>query len=453
MRNTPSFDSYALVIYFGAMRKKAAPKDFVFVRAMGGIEEYTLRKNGLRVLFHKDTSAPLGVVMVTYHVGSRNEAAGYTGATHMLEHLLFKGSKHFNKERGGLLHNILETTGAYLNADTYLDRTRYFEVVPKEHIELAIRAEADRMRNATFSDADRQTEMPVVRNEFERGRNNPLEVLDEQLWGPAFHAHPYHHPTIGWRSDIEHIPTSRLRFFYDLFYWPNNATVIVFGDIERNEALRAVAREFGKHKASAEPIPPMYTEEPPQEGERRITIFRPGGMRVAGIAHKTPAGLHADTPALLLLEKILNEGRSSRFEKNLIEKGIAAGVDVFAHPLHDPGLFIVYATLTPQGKHEEAERAVSATYRAIAAKGVGPKELKKAKAQLLSDMAFHRDGVRARADVVSESISLGDWTFSERIEKMLQKVTSADIKRIAGTYFTDDGKTVGYLKEEYEKKN
>ncbi len=440
------------MIYFGAMRKKNAPKDFVFVRATGGIEEYTLRKNGLRVLFHEDRSAPLGVVMVTYHVGSRNEAAGYTGATHMLEHLLFKGSKHFNKEKGGLLHDILETTGAYLNADTYLDRTRYFEVVPKEYIELAIRGEADRMRNATFSDADRQTEMPVVRNEFERGRNNPMEVLDEQIWGSAFHAHPYHHPTIGWRSDIEHIPTSRLRFFYDLFYWPNNATVIVFGDIGRHEALRAIAREFGKHKASTEPIPPMYTEEPPQEGERRVTLFRPGGMRAVGVAHKTPMGLHADTPAFLLLQKILNEGRSSRFEQNLIETGVAAGVDVFTHPLHDPGLFIVYVMLTSKGKHEEAESVISATYKTIAAKGVSSKELKKAKAQLFSDMAFHRDGVRALADVVSESVSLGDWTFSERIETLIRNVTPADIKRIAGTYFTDDKKTAGYLKEEHEKK-
>ena len=211
--------------------KKKEP-GFKFIKTSGGIEEYRLESNNLRILTLEDHSAPVATFMVTYHVGSRNEAIGYTGATHLLEHLMFKGSKKFNKEKNTAIWSELQNVGAQINATTWNDRTNYFEVVPSEHLERAIAIEADRMRHAFLKDEDRQPEMTVVRNEFERGENSPFDVLDKNIWATAYQAHPYHHSTIGWRSDIENVSTKRLKEFYNMYYWPNNATVTVIGDFE-----------------------------------------------------------------------------------------------------------------------------------------------------------------------------------------------------------------------------
>ena len=209
--------------------KKKEP-GFKFIKTSGGIEEYRLESNNLRILTLEEHSAPVATFMVTYHVGSRNEAIGYTGATHLLEHLMFKGSKKFNKEKNTAIWSELQNVGAQINATTWNDRTNYFEVVPSEHLERAIAIEADRMRNAFLKDEDRQPEMTVVRNEFERGENSPFDVLDKNIWATAYQAHPYHHSTIGWRSDIENVSTKRLQELYNMYYWPNTATATIIGD-------------------------------------------------------------------------------------------------------------------------------------------------------------------------------------------------------------------------------
>lgn len=181
-------------------RGKAAVPGISYVRKEGGIEEYRLDANGLRILLARDTSAPVAGCMVTYHVGSKNEATGYTGATHLLEHLMFKGSERFNRETNTHMELLLEREGGMVNATTWYDRTNYYEVFPKGTLPLAISIEADRMRGARITEADRASEMPIVRNEFERGENLPFEALDKAIWSAAFVAHPYHHSTIGWRS-------------------------------------------------------------------------------------------------------------------------------------------------------------------------------------------------------------------------------------------------------------
>ena len=194
-----------------------APDGFNFIQESHGINEYNLKSNGLRVLTLSDRSAPVATFMVTYHVGSRNEAIGYTGSTHLLEHLMFKGSRNFNKEKGTAIWDELQSIGAQINATTWNDRTNYFEVVPSEHLEKAIAIESDRMRYAFLRDEDRQPEMTVVRNEFERGENSPFDVLDKNIWATAYQAHPYHHSTIGWRSDIENVSTDRLKELYNVY--------------------------------------------------------------------------------------------------------------------------------------------------------------------------------------------------------------------------------------------
>ena len=239
--------AFLLTLTLGTTMGNNKINGFEFIESSGGIGEYKMTSNEMSVLLMEDKSAPVVTFMVTYHVGSRNEAIGHTGSTHLLEHMMFKGSRSFNKKKGTDIWSVLQDLGAIINATTWLDRTNYFELIPSEHLETAIEIEADRMRNAFIKDEDRQPEMTVVRNEFERGENDPFDVLDKNIWATAYQAHPYHHSTIGWRSDIENVSTERLKEFYNTYYWPNNATVTIIGDFETTEALKLVKKHFGKH--------------------------------------------------------------------------------------------------------------------------------------------------------------------------------------------------------------
>src|SRR5580692_9813959 len=218
---------------------------FTHVRSLGGIDEYRLDSNGLTVLLVPDHSAPVVTFEVTCQVGSRNEVTGTTGATHILEHMMFKGSEAFNDAKGNSIKQMLERVGGQFNASTSFDRTNYFATVGRESLESYVAIEADRMRHLWLHEADRQAEMTVVRNEYERGKNDPENVLLEEVMAAAYVALPYHHPTIGWKSDIEHVPIAKLREFYDTFYWPNNATLTVVGDIETDAVLGLIKKYYG----------------------------------------------------------------------------------------------------------------------------------------------------------------------------------------------------------------
>src|SRR5215212_5770259 len=272
------------------MTEEQLAAGLTFVTESDGIREYRL-DNRMKVLLVENRVAPVATVMVLYKVGSRNEAVGYTGSTHLLEHMMFKGTPTFNKERNTQIAATLQKIGADFNATTWYDRTNHFQTGPSDQIELAVRLEADRMRNSLIADADRQSEMTVVRNELERGQNEPSEVLDEAVYAAAFREHPYHHPTIGWRADVEGVPTSRLKEFYDTFYHPNNASVILVGDFEREAALELIHEHFGAYSVPEHPIPEVYTEEPPQQGERRLMIRRAGELALVQVAFHIPGVL------------------------------------------------------------------------------------------------------------------------------------------------------------------
>src|SRR5271167_4364526 len=229
---------------------QAAFAGFSHVKSLGGIDEYTLDSNGLTVLLVPDHSAPVVTFQVTYRVGSRNEVTGTTGATHILEHLMFKGSENFNDPKGNSIKQFLERVGGQYNATTSVDRTNYFATVGRDDLEGYIAIEADRMRHLWLHEADRQAEMTVVRNEYERGKNDPENVLMEEVTAAAYVALPYHHPVIGWKTDIEHVPIEKLHEFYDTFYWPNNATVTLVGDFDPVAALNLVKKYYGTYPRS-----------------------------------------------------------------------------------------------------------------------------------------------------------------------------------------------------------
>jgi zinc protease len=415
-----------------------------FVQELEGIREYRLDSNGLRILLITDKSVPVAGCMVTYHVGSRNEAIGYTGATHMLEHLMFKGSKKFNKKNGNTIWEVLETKGALVNATTWWDRTNYYEVVPMEHLPTAIALEADRMRTAQILEEDRQSEMTVVRNEYERIENDPGQALDMQIWALAYQAHPYHHSTIGWKSDIEGVSIERLRQFYNDFYWPNNATVTIAGNFDDTEVFELITEHFGKHSRSPKPFPSMYTTEPPQEGERRVVVKRAGANMVA-VAHKIPEGNHPDIPALVVLDMILSQGKTSRLYKALVDKAKTMNVDLYTYQLQDPALFMTYATLTPKARHADVEEIIKNQYRLIQERGVTAAELSHAKRAFRVSTAQQRDGVYSLLSNLNEDLATGDWTRFVTLPHKIEKVTAAQVKEVARKYLLDDQSTIGWF--------
>jgi zinc protease len=417
---------------------------FERVGAYHGIEEYRHKKNGLRVLYRHDDTSPVVGLMVTYLVGSRHEAIGNTGSTHLLEHLMFKGSKNFPKKHGISVLELLSEKGALVNASTWLDRTNYFEVLPKEQFDFALRLEADRMRNAIITRKDLDEEMPAVRSEYAMGENDPMESLDKHLWASAYMAHPYHHSTIGWLSDIEGVSIERLKHFYDTYYWPNNAVVTVIGDASRDEVLALIDRYFGVHPRSPHAIPEPYTTEPKQLGRRFVEVKRAGTKNMLAFAYKVPEALHQDTPALMALSSILADGQTSRLYRALVEKNLATSVRSVYMPFRDPSLLTIYVTLTEGISHARVEKAFRTIIATMLDAGVSEDELARVLSRLETEIAFARDGHYAMLSNLNEAIAVGDWKFFFDLPETMGRVTTDDISRVSRTYLCDEGETLGY---------
>ncbi|HEY0322684.1 MAG TPA: pitrilysin family protein [Pyrinomonadaceae bacterium] len=446
------------------MQTEQLPAGVAFVVAEDGIEEYRL-ENGMKVLLVENRVAPVVTVMVVYRVGSRNEAVGYTGATHLLEHMMFKGTPSFNKGKKTQIAATLQRIGASFNATTWYDRTNYFETVPSDQMELAIQMEADRMRNSYIADEDRQSEMTVVRNELERGQNEPSEVLDEAVYAAAFREHPYHHPTIGWRADVEGVPTARLKEFYDTFYHPNNATAILVGDFERTEALELITKHFGAYEASTTPIPEVYTEEPEQQGERRLVIRRAGELAIVQMAFHTPGVLgqrgvlsneelaeraanppeENDIYPLVVLSAALSNGVTSRLYQALVETQLAVYAITNPDQHRDPGLFNVIVMVNPEVDPKRVEETILAELAKVKEEGLTEQEIEKARQQIIAQEAYSRDGTFNIALLMSEAEAVADWRFYKDYTKRIERVKGEDVKRVAREYLTEDNRTVGYF--------
>ncbi len=418
---------------------------FTKITEYEGISEYKLDANDLKVLLVPRRAAPVVAFMVVYRVGSRNEAVGHTGSTHLLEHMLFKGTPTYNKQNGTQIAAVLQKQGAAYNADTWFDRTRYYEMLPSDQLELAVHLEADRMRNSFIADSDRQSEMTVVRNELDRGENEPSRILDERVWAMAFREHPYHHPTIGWRSDVEGVPTSRLKEFYDVYYHPNNATAIVVGDFEDQAALDLIAEHFGRIPDSPQPIPPMYTTEPPQEGEIRFKLRRAGQLGLVEIGWRIPEARHEDSAALTLLDYILSAGVTSRLYQAMVETQLAVDEQAQASQFTDAGLFTIDVTLHPGVEHADAEKAILEVIEKLKTEDIADKELQKAKNLILTQMIYVRDSSLGVISAISEAEAAANWKLFIDLPKMIETVTAHDIRRVANTYFTEDNRTVGWF--------
>jgi zinc protease len=419
------------------------PAAFDFQEASDGIECYRLSNNGLRVLLLPQDGAPVATSMVTYHVGSRNERTGHTGATHMLEHLMFKGTERYHKRNGTSIFETLQRVGAKVNASTWLDRTNYYEMLPTEHLPLALDIEADRMRGALIDPADVEDERTVILNERDRNQNDPVSRLFDEVWAAAFTAHPYHHPTIGWKSDIESMTPDDLREYYDTFYWPNNATLSLVGQFDRGAVLDAVAEHFGPLDAAPHDLPAVTTEEPAQTGRRRVTVRQDGQLGAVLMGFKSPPALDEDSDVLDVLARILASGKGSRLYRRCTDQGLTSDVFGINFRLRDPGLFSVFAYLAPEQSHEDVEEALWDTIEDVQDNGVSQDELDRARSQLRAQTAFDRDGPMRVATQLNEALAAGDWRLYTQYLDRLDDITPEDVQRVARTYLTSETSTVG----------
>ncbi len=400
----------------------------------------TVLENGLKVLVQEIHTVPVVAFQVWYRVGSRNENVGATGISHLLEHMMFKGTPGYAK---GEIARTLQRIGASFNASTSLDFTNYYEVLSSERLELAMRLEADRMVNALIPEEEHRLEMTVVRSELERSEDNPRQALYTGLFAQAFHAHPYRWPTIGWRADVEGITTAQIREYYRTHYLPSNATVVIVGDVEPEAALALVRRLFGAIPRGSDP-PAVRSAEPAQRGERRFKIRRPGDTAYLMAGWKAPALTHPDTYALDALGMILGHGRTSRLHQSLVEGQLATEVDAANEGLRDPFLLIAQATAAPGVPLDRLEAALLGEVERLRAEAPAPSELARAKKQLEATFVYSRDSVRSLAQQLGYYETVDSWRYLTTYLGRVMALAPEDIRRVASRYLVEDARTVGW---------
>jgi zinc protease len=403
-----------------------------------GITEYRLA-NGLRVLLFPDPSKPTITVNITYLVGSRNEGYGETGMAHLLEHMVFKGTpKHGN------IPQELTSHGARPNGTTSFDRTNYFETFDASDVNLewALDLESDRMVNSFVAKKDLDSEMTVVRNEFEMGENQPSGILFKRLLGAAFHEHGYGHLPIGSRSDIENVPIERLQAFYRTYYQPDDAVLLVAGKIDEKKTLDLVQKTFGPIPKPSRILYPTYTLDPPQDGERTITLRRVGDVQLVAAAYHIPSGGDPDAPGLDLLAFALGDTPSGRLHKALVETKKASGIFGFSWDLREPGLAIFGAELRQDQSLDEAKDILLKTVEDAAAHPPAKEEVERARTQLVKQIDLALNDSSQVGLRLSEWIAKGDWRLFFLYRDRLKAYPVESVAKVAAAYLKPTNRTL-----------
>ncbi|MBC6993215.1 pitrilysin family protein [Neolewinella lacunae] len=409
------------------------------ITSVEGITEYQL-DNGLQVLLFPDPSVPTTTVNITYKVGSRHEAYGETGMAHLLEHLVFKGTpKHPD------IPAELTSHGARPNGTTWYDRTNYFETfaATDENLEWALDLEADRMVNSFIAKKDLDSEMTVVRNEFESGENDPGGVLMERVLSTAYLWHNYGKSTIGSKADLENVPIERLQGFYRKYYQPDNAVLLVAGKFDEAKTLELINQKFGVIPRPDRELYPTYTREPVQDGERFVELRRTGDVQVVQAAYHIPAGPHADYAPIAILMDILTDEPSGRLYKALVEEGDASVLWGFAPALAEPGFAFFNANVLQENDLAKVEAALKATIDSLKMNPPTEEEVKRAKDGRLKNFELAQRNANRVGLSMSEYIAQGDWRLGFIYRDRIEQVTPEDVMRVAQTYFKPSNRTIG----------
>ena len=415
--------------------------------SVAGLKEQvfeTVLPNGLKVILLENHKAPLVTFQVWYRVGSRNEAWGKTGLSHMLEHMMFKGSEKVGPEE---FSRIIQENGGNDNAFTSHNYTAYFENLSADRVQVAIDLEADRMQNLMLREEDFRTERMVVMEERRlRTDDNPQAVLTEQIMATAFQTHPYHWPIIGWMEDIARFTLEDLKAYYKTYYNPVNAILVVVGDFKKEELLPKIEKTFGSYPKGVAPIQDR-DKDPPQIGERRIFVKREAQLPFLVMGYHVPNLREPDSYVLEVIATILSGGKSSRLYQSLVrEKRLVLSADA-DHSLisRDPSLFTLSADLLPGKEVSEVEKAFDQEIERLQREPVGEQELKKVKNQLEASFIFGQDSIFNQAMLLARHEIATSWKMIDDYIPSIRKVTPEDIQRVVKKYLIPDNRTVGIL--------
>jgi len=419
--------------------------------ATRGVEKRVL-PNGLTLITKELHDKPIVASIIWYRVGSRNEELGQTGKSHFLEHMLFKGTDRYQR---GEIDMITLKNGGANNAFTWLDFTAYYFTFASDRWQAALDIEANRMRNTTFAQEEFDSEKQVVEEELRIGLDGPWEALENEVWATAFRQHSYHWPTVGWFDDLERATAEEMKAYYDKWYHPRNATIVLVGDFDTVEAVAKIEELFGPIPPGPE-VKPLTLVEPPQKGEKRVVVKKETHVERLLIGYHVPEIGDPDSYALHILETLLSSGRSSRLYKRLVDQDQSVTLANATYNDHiDASLFYIQSELKPGYKLEDVEQAIYEEIERLKNEELSDAELTKAKRQIEADMVLSNE------EPLQQAILLGQYetiAFKESVPEESRgyrylgtmmdhifTVTAEDVARVARKYLTRDNRTVGFL--------
>jgi zinc protease len=435
-------------LYNDVMVRPDAPADFAVRSA--------LLDNGLKVLVRELHTAPLASVWCWYRVGSGDEVSGLTGISHWVEHMNFKGTRNIPRDQ---VKGIIERFGGAWNGYTWIDQTTYLETASRDALDQMLFIEAERMANSLFDPEDCESERTVIISELEGGENDPEQLLDIEVTAAAFKAHPYGHPTIGWLGDLRRMTRDELYGHYRRHYVPNNATLVVVGDVEADDVLRRVERQFGAI-AAGEAAPQIRTAEPAQLGARHVTVAKEGTIGYVKIAVHAPAADDPDFFRLLVLDAVLAGAkgvnlwtsfrgappqRSARLYRALVECRLASSVSGALLPTRDPFLYMISVTASEGTPLATLEQAASAELDRVVSDGITGQELARAKNQLRARLVFETDSVTNIAHQLGFFETVASVDYFRTLWGRLEKVTVDEVGEAARRYLRPGNRTVGWF--------
>ena len=412
--------------------------------------------NGLKVIVQEEHTAPLASVWCWYKVGSKDERPGLTGVSHWVEHMNFKGTTNIPRDQ---VKGIIEQFGGSWNGYTFVDQTTYLETATRDALDRMLFIESERMANCLYDPADCESERTVIISELQGGENDPDQLLDQELTATAFKAHPYRHPTIGWISDLQTMSRDDLYRYYRRYYVPNNATLVVVGDVDTDEALRRVDQHFGRIPPG-QPIERMYTVEPEQTGERRLTIRREGTAAYLKVGYHSPSVTDPDFFPLLVLDAVLTGAkglnlwssfrvpppqRSARLYRGLVERGLASSVSGSLLPTEQPFLYTVSVTATEATSLASVESALLEELERVQSGGISDAELARAKNQLRARLVFESDSVTNMAHQLGYFDTIASLGLFTSLPARIAAVTVGEVDAAARTLLSDANRTIGWF--------
>jgi zinc protease len=412
--------------------------------------------NGLKVLVQEVHTAPLASVWCWYKVGSKDEGPGLTGVSHWVEHMNFKGTRHIPREQ---VKGIIEQFGGTWNGYTWIDQTTYLETASRDAIDRMLFIEAERMHACLYEPEDCESERTVIISELKGGENDPEHLLDTELTATAFKVHPYRHPTIGWQQDLETMTRDDLYGHYSRYYVPNNATLVIVGDVDSDDILRRVEHHFGAIP-SGQNLPRVRTVEPDQIGERRVHLRKPGTTAYWRAAYHVPSVTDADFFPLLFVDAALTGAsglnlwsgsnvptpqRSARLYRALVDPGLAANVGGSVLPTEQPFLFHLWATVADGQTLGAVEEVTLAEIDRFVREGISESELVKVRAQLRARFVYDSDSVTDIAHQLGYFDMVDRWqTYTELVPR-LAGVSIEQVNEAARKYLTADNRTIGWF--------